>query len=97
MHLKQDKQKLLKSLTEGKVDIVIGTHRLLSKDIAFNDLGLLIIDEEHRFGVMAKEKLRKIRVNVDTLTLTATPIPRTLNLSFIGGKGFINYSNTSAQ
>ena len=77
---------IVKELAEGKVDIVIGTHRLLSKDIAFSDLGLLIIDEEHRFGVMAKEKLRKIRVNVDTLTLTATPIPRTLNLSLLGAR-----------
>ena len=77
---------IVKELSEGKVDIVIGTHRLLSKDIAFQDLGLLIIDEEHRFGVMAKEKLRKIRVNVDTLTLTATPIPRTLNLSLLGAR-----------
>ncbi len=77
---------IIKELTEGKVDIVIGTHRLLSKDIKFKDLGLLIIDEEHRFGVMAKEKLRKIRINVDTLTLTATPIPRTLNMSLLGAR-----------
>jgi len=77
---------IVKELADGKVDIVIGTHRLLSKDIAFNDLGLLIIDEEHRFGVMAKEKLRAIRINVDTLTLTATPIPRTLNLSLLGAR-----------
>jgi transcription-repair coupling factor (superfamily II helicase) len=76
----------IKELAEGKIDIVIGTHRLLSKDIKFTDLGLLIIDEEHRFGVMAKEKLRQIRVNVDTLTLTATPIPRTLNLSLLGAR-----------
>ncbi len=76
----------VKELAEGKIDVVIGTHRLLSKDIKFKDLGLLIIDEEHRFGVMAKEKLRQIRVNVDTLTLTATPIPRTLNLSLLGAR-----------
>ena len=76
----------LEELEVGKVDIVIGTHRLLSKDIKFNDLGLLIIDEEHRFGVSAKEKLRSIKVNVDTLTLTATPIPRTLNLSLLGAR-----------
>ncbi len=73
-------------LKEGKVDIVVGTHRLLSKDIQFKDIGLLIIDEEHRFGVMAKEKLRAIRANVDTLTMTATPIPRTLNLSLLGAR-----------
>ncbi len=83
---KSKQTEIIKELTEGKVDIVIGTHRLLSKDIKFNNLGLLIIDEEHRFGVMAKEKLRQIRVNVDTLTLTATPIPRTLNLSLLGAR-----------
>lgn len=83
---KARQNEIVKDLDEGKVDIVIGTHRLLSKDISFKDLGLLIIDEEHRFGVMAKEKLRKIRVNVDTLTLTATPIPRTLNLSLLGAR-----------
>lgn len=83
---KSKQSEIVKELGDGKVDIIIGTHRLLSKDIAFNDLGLLIIDEEHRFGVMAKEKLRKIRVNVDTLTLTATPIPRTLNLSLLGAR-----------
>lgn len=85
--VKQSVQKeILLKLAKGEVDIVIGTHRLLSKDIKFKDLGLLIIDEEHRFGVMAKEKLRSIRANVDTLTLTATPIPRTLNLSLLGAR-----------
>ena len=83
---KRKQTEIVKELAEGKVDIVIATHRLLSKDIKFNNLGLLIIDEEHRFGVMAKEKLRSIRVNVDTLTLTATPIPRTLNLSLLGAR-----------
>ncbi|MEE9431410.1 MAG: transcription-repair coupling factor [Melioribacteraceae bacterium] len=84
---KKSKQtETLKEMEDGKVDIVIGTHRLLSKDIKFKDLGLLIIDEEHRFGVMAKEKLRSIRTNVDTLALTATPIPRTLNLSLLGAR-----------
>jgi transcription-repair coupling factor (superfamily II helicase) len=68
----------------GKVDIVIGTHRLLSKDVNFRDLGLLVVDEEQRFGVAAKEKLKKLRANVDVLTLTATPIPRTLHMS-LGG------------
>ncbi len=77
---------IIKDLAGGKVDMLIGTHRLLSKDVKFKDLGLLIIDEEHRFGVMAKEKLRKLRVNVDTLTLTATPIPRTLNMSLLGAR-----------
>ena len=83
---KTKQTEIIKELKEGNIDIVIGTHRLLSKDIEFKDLGLLIIDEEHRFGVMAKEKLREIRVNVDTLTLTATPIPRTLNLSLLGAR-----------
>ncbi len=83
---KKEQTVTLKELEEGKVDVVIGTHRLLSKDIKFKDLGLLIIDEEHRFGVTAKEKLRSIKINVDTLTLTATPIPRTLNLSLLGAR-----------
>ena len=83
---KLKQKEILKLLEEGKIDIIIGTHRLLSKDVKFNDLGLLIIDEEHRFGVAAKEKLRQIRVNIDTLTLTATPIPRTLNLSLLGAR-----------
>lgn len=76
----------LARLKEGKIDIIIGTHRLLSKDILFKDLGLMIIDEEQKFGVAAKEKLKAIRVNVDTLTLTATPIPRTLQFSLMGAR-----------
>jgi transcription-repair coupling factor (superfamily II helicase) len=83
---KAQQTEILINMAAGTVDIVIGTHRLLSKDIKFKDLGLLIIDEEHRFGVMAKEKLRAIKLNVDTLTLTATPIPRTLNLSLLGAR-----------
>ncbi|MBL1213818.1 MAG: transcription-repair coupling factor [Ignavibacteriae bacterium] len=83
---KAQQTEILAHMTAGTVDIIIGTHRLLSKDIKFKDLGLLIIDEEHRFGVMAKEKLRAIKLNVDTLTLTATPIPRTLNLSLLGAR-----------
>ena len=83
---KKEQTETLKDLKEGKVDIVIGTHRIVSKDVHFKDLGLLIIDEEHRFGVMAKEKLRAMKTNVDTLTLTATPIPRTLNLSLVGAR-----------
>ncbi len=75
-----------KRLVEGKIDIIIGTHRLLSKDIKFKDLGLLIIDEEQKFGVSSKEKLKALRVNVDTLTLTATPIPRTLQFSLMGAR-----------
>lgn len=82
---KQQKETLQK-LKEGKVDIIIGTHRLLGKDIEFKNLGLLIIDEEQKFGVGAKEKLKQLRVNVDTLTLTATPIPRTLHFSLMGAR-----------
>ena len=73
-------------IQDGTVDIAVGTHRLVSKDIAFKDLGLLIVDEEQRFGVSVKEKLRHLRVNVDTLTLTATPIPRTLQFSLLGAR-----------
>jgi transcription-repair coupling factor (superfamily II helicase) len=78
--------KIIDDLAKGEVDIIIGTHRLLSNDVKFKDLGLLIIDEEHRFGVEAKEKLRKMKVNVDTLTLSATPIPRTLYFSLMGAR-----------
>ncbi len=75
---------IVKDLAEGKVDLVIGTHRLLSKDVVFHDLGLLVIDEEHRFGVRHKEKLRRLKATVDTLSMSATPIPRTLQMSLIG-------------
>lgn len=81
-----EQQKIIDDLKNGKIDILIGTHRLLSKDIHFKDLGLLVIDEEHRFGVRAKEKLKALKINVDTLTLTATPIPRTLNMSLMGAR-----------
>ena len=77
-------KKTVEDLKKGLVDIVIGTHRVLSKDVGFKDLGLLIIDEEQRFGVTHKEKIKKLRENVDVLTLTATPIPRTLHMSLIG-------------
>jgi transcription-repair coupling factor (superfamily II helicase) len=79
-------KKTLQALKEGKIDILIGTHRLLSKDVEFKDLGLLIIDEEQKFGVSAKERLRALKVEVDTLTLTATPIPRTLQFSMMGAR-----------
>ena len=82
---KQQKE-TLERLKSGKIDIIIGTHRLLSKDVVFKDLGLLVLDEEQKFGVAAKEKLRKIKHNVDTLTLTATPIPRTLQFSLMGAR-----------
>ena len=76
----------LEKLKDGKVDIIIGTHRLVSKDVKFKDLGLMIIDEEQKFGVSTKEKLKQMRANVDTLTLTATPIPRTLHFSLMGAR-----------
>ncbi len=79
-------KKVLQDIKEGKVDIVIGTHRLTGKDVQFKDLGLLIIDEEQKFGVAVKEKLRQFKVNVDTLTMTATPIPRTLQFSIMGAR-----------
>jgi transcription-repair coupling factor (superfamily II helicase) len=81
---KEEQQKIVEALKTGGVDVVIGTHRLLSKDMQFKDLGLLIIDEEQRFGVAHKEKIKKLRKTVDVLTLTATPIPRTLYLSLSG-------------
>ena len=79
-------KKILEELEEGKIDILIGTHRILSKDVKFKDLGLLIIDEEQKFGVASKEKIRGMKINVDTLTLTATPIPRTLQFSMMGAR-----------
>lgn len=82
----REQKDILAGLKEGRIDILIGTHRILSRDVEFKDLGLLIIDEEHRFGVAAKEKLRQLRATVDTLTLTATPIPRTLQFSLLGAR-----------
>lgn len=81
---RKDQTATMKGLKEGTVDVVIGTHRLLSKDIVFRDLGLLIVDEEQRFGVSHKEKLKQLKTNVDVITLTATPIPRTLHMSMLG-------------
>jgi transcription-repair coupling factor (superfamily II helicase) len=81
-----DTTKTLKALKEGKVDIVIGTHKLLNKNIEFKDLGLLVIDEEQKFGVKAKDRIKEIKHNVDVLTLTATPIPRTLHFSLMGAR-----------
>ncbi len=81
---KQEIKEALDKATEGKLDILVGTHRLLSKDVVFKDLGLLIVDEEQRFGVAHKERIKQMRKKVDVLTLTATPIPRTLNMSLVG-------------
>ncbi|MDD4149453.1 MAG: transcription-repair coupling factor [Bacteroidales bacterium] len=86
--LKSSKEikKTLEELKQGKLDIIIGTHRLMNKDVVFKDLGLFIVDEEQKFGVAMKEKLKQLKVNVDTLTLTATPIPRTLQFSLMGAR-----------
>lgn len=84
-----DQKQIIRKIREGKVDIVIGTHRLISKDIQFKDLGLLIIDEEQKFGVAVKERLKQMRAEVDTLTLTATPIPRTLQFSLMGARDLV--------
>jgi transcription-repair coupling factor (superfamily II helicase) len=81
---KAEQKQSLADLAEGKVDIIVGTHRLLSKDVVFRDLGLLVVDEEQRFGVAHKEKIKQLRRRVDVLTMTATPIPRTLNMSLVG-------------
>jgi transcription-repair coupling factor (superfamily II helicase) len=79
-------KEILKDVKEGKVDILIGTHRIVNKDVDFKDLGLMVIDEEQKFGVKVKERLKEMRVNVDALTLTATPIPRTLHFSLMGAR-----------
>ena len=81
-----DAKRVLKELKEGEVSILIGTHRIIGKDVKFKDLGLLVIDEEQKFGVAVKEKLKQLKVNVDTLTMTATPIPRTLQFSLMGAR-----------
>ncbi len=79
-------REILKELAEGKIDILIGTHRIVGKDVKFKDLGLLVVDEEQKFGVAVKEKLKQLKVNVDTLTMSATPIPRTLQFSLMGAR-----------
>ncbi|RKX30814.1 MAG: transcription-repair coupling factor [Candidatus Zixiibacteriota bacterium] len=93
---RKEQKATVAEIAEGKVDIVIGTHRLLSKDVEFHDLGLLIIDEEQRFGVRHKERLRKIKSTVDTIALTATPIPRTLQMSLMGARD-MSLINTSPK
>lgn len=92
-----EQKKIVQRLKSGEVDIVIGTHRLLSKDVSFKDLGLLIVDEEQRFGVRQKERLKKYKANVDVLTLTATPIPRTLHLSLMGARDITNINTPPAN
>jgi len=93
---KKEQKETLEKVASGKTDILIGTHRLLSKDVTYKNLGLLVIDEEQKFGVAAKEKLRAIRANIDTLTLTATPIPRTLHFSLMGARD-LSVINTAPQ
>ena len=82
----KDRKRILEELEQGKIDILIGTHQLVNKSVKFKDLGLLIVDEEQKFGVSVKEKLRDIKNNVDVLTLTATPIPRTLQFSLMAAR-----------
>ncbi len=93
---RKEQNEIVKQLGEGKIDIIIGTHRLLSQDVIFTDLGLLVIDEEQRFGVKHKETLRKLKATVDTVALTATPIPRTLNMSLMGARD-MSLINTSPK
>jgi len=83
---KKEQKAIIENLENGKIDIIIGTHRIVGKDILFKNLGLLIIDEEQKFGVNIKDKLKSFKTNIDTLTLTATPIPRTLQFSLLGAR-----------
>ena len=86
----KEQKEIIKKLAEGEIDIIIGTHRLLSKDIKFKDIGLLVVDEEQRFGVKQKEKIKELKMTVDTLTMTATPIPRTLHMALMGARDLSN-------
>src|SRR5213079_3711490 len=90
-------KKILDKTRAGQVDILVGTHRILSKDVQFADLGLVIIDEEQRFGVEHKERLKRLRMTVDILTMTATPIPRTLHLSLLGIRDISNLETPPAD
>lgn len=86
MTSKKEEKAILKAMQEGTVDVVVGTHRLLSEDVHFRRLGLLVIDEEHRFGVSQKEAIKKLKTHIDILSLSATPIPRSMNLALSGLK-----------
>ena len=90
-------REILKDLAEGKIDILIGTHRIVGKDVKFKDLGLLVVDEEQKFGVAVKEKLKQMKVNVDTLTMSATPIPRTLQFSLMGARDLSSITTPPAN
>jgi transcription-repair coupling factor (superfamily II helicase) len=93
----KDVKQILKDLEEGKIDILVGTHKIIGKDVKFKDLGLLVIDEEQKFGVAVKEKLKQLKVNVDTLTMSATPIPRTLQFSLMGARDLSNLNTPPAN
>lgn len=93
----KDVKQILKDLEEGKIDILIGTHKLIGKEVKFKDLGLLVIDEEQKFGVAVKEKLKQLKVNVDTLTMSATPIPRTLQFSLMGARDLSSLNTPPAN
>jgi transcription-repair coupling factor (superfamily II helicase) len=88
LELAKEQAEALQGLADGKIDIIIGTHRLIQKDVKFKNLGLAILDEEHRFGVRQKEQMKALRAEVDVLTLTATPIPRTLSMAMEGLREF---------
>ena len=90
-------RKIAQAAATGSVDILIGTHRLLSEDVTFRDLGLLIIDEEQRFGVQHKEAIKKLRASIDVLTLSATPIPRTLYFAMVGARSLSAIETASSQ
>ena len=92
-----EQSKILADLYEGKVDIVVGTHRLLQGDVHFRDLGLLVVDEEQRFGVTHKERMKQLRTQVDVLTMTATPIPRTLYMALTGLRDISLNSNCTRR
>src|SRR5205807_7496353 len=92
-----EQKRILERLAKGGIDIIIGTHRLVSADVMFKDLGLVIIDEEQRFGVEHKERLKRLRQTVDVLTMTATPIPRTLHLSLLGIRDISNLETPPAD
>lgn len=93
----KDVKQILADLAEGKIDILIGTHKIIGKEVKFKDLGLLVIDEEQKFGVSVKEKLKQMKVNVDTLTMSATPIPRTLQFSLMGARDLSNINTPPAN
>ena len=93
----KEKNKILEDLSEGKIDILIGTHQLVNKNVVFKDLGLLIVDEEQKFGVAVKEKIRSLKANIDVLTLTATPIPRTLQFSLMAARDLSVIATPASQ